>query len=85
MFKPAHITKHYKLLNCLFNGASFQLAQSDNGDTNGSALWLGAQILSVYLADVKAINGGKGRRAIELGSGIGFSAYVQLGESISNC
>lgn len=72
---PAHKTKHYKSLNCPFNGNIFTLAQSDDGQSNGSALWLGGQILSVYLKSIRT-NNGNARTAIELGSGIGFSAYV---------
>ena len=57
--------------------------EHDNGLANGTALWLGAQCLSIYLAQ---LYGTKHRipsqqqqrrpRVIELGSGIGLSAYV---------
>ncbi|KZT11232.1 uncharacterized protein LAESUDRAFT_642221, partial [Laetiporus sulphureus 93-53] len=49
----------------------------DDGSTNGTALWLGAQCLSMYLLDIlraKPRADGQRRRAIELGSGIGLSA-----------
>ncbi|KAL7283495.1 hypothetical protein ACG7TL_002928 [Trametes sanguinea] len=49
--RPAHETKHIPVLHYPFFSHSFHLAQLDNGATNGTALWLGAQCLSLYLAD----------------------------------
>jgi len=69
---PAHKSKHFQSLAVPFNGVHFRLAQSDDGITNGTGLWLGAQILSVYLAST---DNGTAGRALELGSGIGLSAY----------
>ena len=80
--RPAHETKHIPELEYPFLASSFRLAQLDNGVSNGTALWLGAQCLSIYLAH---LYGTKHRaptqqarrpRVIELGSGIGLSAYV---------
>ncbi|KAK1232943.1 hypothetical protein PQX77_003857 [Marasmius sp. AFHP31] len=70
---PAHVTKHLPVLDYPFSPHfSFQLAQSDNGSHNGTALWLGAQCLSVYLSQcVKP-----GTSVIELGSGIGLTSLV---------
>jgi len=75
---PAHSTKHIALLRYPFHGCLFHLAQRDNGLTNGTALWLGAQCLSLYLADALRRKASPGRRlrALELGSGIGLSALA---------
>ncbi|KAI5122063.1 hypothetical protein M0805_006047 [Coniferiporia weirii] len=83
---PAHQTKHRSTLVYPFNGVVFTLAQSDNGHSNGTALWLGAQCLSAFLADVlpgtpdpvagPARPNARRPRAIELGSGVGLSALV---------
>ncbi|KAH9934621.1 uncharacterized protein B0H18DRAFT_869423 [Fomitopsis serialis] len=75
---PAHSTKHIALLRYPFHGHLFYLAQRDNGLTNGTALWLGAQCLSLFLADALRRQAPPGRRlrAIELGSGIGLSALA---------
>lgn len=76
--RPAHRTKHLALLRYPFRNTVFDLAQSNNGLTNGTALWLGAQCLSLYLADALRLKAPSGRRlrAIELGSGVGLSACV---------
>ncbi|KAG6890462.1 hypothetical protein C0992_001509 [Termitomyces sp. T32_za158] len=65
---PAHRTKHQPLLDF----PPFLLAQSDDGTANGTALWLGAQCLSAYLAAIHAVPG----VVCELGSGIGLTALV---------
>ncbi|KAJ3555119.1 hypothetical protein NM688_g2750 [Phlebia brevispora] len=82
---PAHETKHLPELEYSFRQHTFRLSQLDNGISNGTALWLGAQCLSVFLAHVygskhrtKQSPAAKRPRAIELGSGIGLSAYVPL-------
>ncbi|KAH9857009.1 hypothetical protein C2E23DRAFT_721079 [Lenzites betulinus] len=79
--RPAHETKHVPVLACPFRAHLFHLAQLDDGHTNGSALWLGAQCLSLFFSDSLSL---KHRpppaqlrpRAIELGSGIGLSALA---------
>ncbi|KAI0831433.1 hypothetical protein BC628DRAFT_1415934 [Trametes gibbosa] len=84
LLRPAHETKHISVLACPFRTHTFHLAQRDNGQTNGSALWLGAQCLSLFLSDnLKHRPPPSGRtaaeirpRAIELGSGIGLSALA---------
>ena len=91
MALPAHQTKHLPILQYPFLDKTFTLTQSNDGRANGTALWLGAQCLSAFLADVLlevkeqdiAITSESGSalrrrrpRAIELGSGIGLSAYV---------
>lgn len=49
---PAHHTKHLPLLVYpIPDNLTLHLAQSDDGESNGTALWLGAQILSAFLAD----------------------------------
>jgi protein N-lysine methyltransferase METTL21D len=84
---PAHHTKHVPVLDVRIGEHAFRLSQSDKGDTNGTALWLGGQLLSVYLLSLHATgklerkqSADKGRlRAIELGSGIGLCGFVTPG------
>ncbi|KAJ7774765.1 hypothetical protein B0H16DRAFT_1508260 [Mycena metata] len=71
---PATTTKHKKLLVCPFADSVFHLHQSDDGVSNGTALWLGAQCLSAYLAYSAVVK--PGMRAIELGSGIGLTSLA---------
>jgi hypothetical protein len=60
--QPAHHTKHLPVLAYPFNNVAFHLVQRDDGVSNGTALWLGAQVLSIYLsAEFK----GKSRKTIE--------------------
>ncbi|KII89216.1 hypothetical protein PLICRDRAFT_40849 [Plicaturopsis crispa FD-325 SS-3] len=77
---PAFQTKHIHLLEYPFLNHSFLLAQQDDGGSNGTALWLGAQCLSLYLADVlrkhRATPSSPRPRLVELGSGIGLSALA---------
>jgi hypothetical protein len=49
---PAQDTKHLPLLQYPFKNHIFQLSQSNDGASNGSALWLGGQVLTAYLANV---------------------------------
>lgn len=81
---PAHETKNEAILYYPVLPTSLVLAlkQSDAAqNTTGSTLWLGAQILAVYLFDVY---GSKPRRpttpprprAIDLGAGVGLTAHV---------
>jgi hypothetical protein len=78
----AHHTKHLPILAYFFNRTAFHLLQRDDGISNGTALWLGAQILSIYLAaqfedkSRNTITDGVRPKAIELGSGIGLMACV---------
>ncbi|KAI6005528.1 hypothetical protein EDD15DRAFT_2506781 [Pisolithus albus] len=78
---PAHQTKHLDTLEYPFINSTFHLAQSSNGTSHGTALWLGAQLLSAYLAaelkDVHSKPKTETRpRAVELGSGIGLTALA---------
>lgn len=78
---PAHSTKHLKTLKYPINhDLILDLSQLDDGNSNGTGLWLSAQCLSLYLA---ASHNGRSRsaarpKAVELGSGIGLTAYVHL-------
>ncbi|RPD66269.1 hypothetical protein L226DRAFT_193464 [Lentinus tigrinus ALCF2SS1-7] len=82
--RPAHETKHIAIIDYPFREHVFYLAQRDNGATNGTGLWLGAQCLTLYLADLlknkspsSGLSAGVNRpRVIELGSGIGLSALA---------
>ncbi|EJF65975.1 hypothetical protein DICSQDRAFT_132150 [Dichomitus squalens LYAD-421 SS1] len=87
--RPAHETKHVPLLHYPFRSHIFHLLQLDNGATNGTGLWLGAQCLSLYLSDLlknKSSTSTSGSspgakrpiRAIELGSGVGLTACVVI-------
>ena len=71
---PAHRTKHIPSLAY----PPFVLAQSDDGHSNGTALWLGAQILSPYLVCrlKPPLPQQRRPRAVELGSGVGLTACV---------
>lgn len=88
---PAHKTKHIAELDYTFLQSTFRLSQLDNGHSNGTALWLGAQCLSAFLAHVygnkhraKQADAAKRPRVIELGSGIGLSAYVIVSTPIAH-
>jgi len=78
--QPASETKHIQQLSYEFRGQTFLLNQrDDHGITNGTTLWLGGQVLSYYLAfilETNPMSAGKRKIAIELGSGIGLTAYV---------
>ncbi|KAF7969025.1 hypothetical protein HWV62_28640 [Athelia sp. TMB] len=82
MTLPAHHTKHLQILDYPLNETQFiHLTQLDNGESNGTALWLGAQCLSSYLAANVAsitprISVGSRPRVIEVGSGIGLTALT---------
>ncbi|KAI6103484.1 hypothetical protein F5141DRAFT_1007801 [Pisolithus sp. B1] len=76
---PAHQTKHLPTLTYPFIHSAFHLAQSSNGTSHGTALWLGAQLLSAYLAaEFKDVHSRSTTRprAVELGSGIGLTALA---------
>ena len=91
---PAHETKHVPVLEYVFrpSNRTFLLNQVTDGRTNGTALWLGAQCLSYYLADVGRrlgnVNASANKtapvpasarpRAIELGAGIGLTRCVNI-------
>ncbi|KAG9101671.1 hypothetical protein FRC06_002736 [Ceratobasidium sp. 370] len=71
----AHHTKHLPLLEISFRAWTFALAQTDDGAANGTALWLPGQVLSAFLGSLPSPKSAR-PRAIELGSGIGFTALV---------
>ncbi|EKM55540.1 uncharacterized protein PHACADRAFT_95303 [Phanerochaete carnosa HHB-10118-sp] len=80
---PAHKTKHLAVLEYLFKNSVFRLAQLDDGNTNGTALWMGAQVLSAWLSCLldnkyraRQTLSPKRPTVLELGSGIGLSALV---------
>ena len=76
---PAHETKHVPSLEYTFLDHTFHLAQSDDGHSNGTTLWLGAQILALYLVYHLKLPSPQKRlnpRAVELGSGVGLTACV---------
>lgn len=65
---PAHDTKHVPLLTYPFrDDIIFTLSQSDDGANNGTALWLGSQILSAFLTDTlthPVLAAGKNKNAV---------------------
>ncbi|EGN95417.1 hypothetical protein SERLA73DRAFT_112904 [Serpula lacrymans var. lacrymans S7.3] len=76
---PAHHTKHLRSLSYSFGISSFSLSQLDDGRSNGTALWLGAQCLSLFLADIHKrlfTANTNPPRVVELGSGIGLMALA---------
>ncbi|KAG8899072.1 hypothetical protein FRB99_006953 [Tulasnella sp. 403] len=88
---PAHETKHHPQLTYPFLDKTFSLKQLNDGQSNGTGLWLGSQCLSLYLSDIEQslLKSVKARRkventttaerpprAIELGSGIGLGALA---------
>lgn len=78
---PAHHTKHLNSLTYPIGlDLTVNLLQIDDGKTNGTGLWLGAQCLSLFLANSqKRPSPSIGRpKAVELGSGIGLTAWVYL-------
>jgi hypothetical protein len=81
---PAHHTKHLRSLDYPFLGHRFVLTQQQDGASTGTALWLGAQCLSAYLATVHKPSRHTRPRALELGSGIGLAAFVLFSFPISH-
>lgn len=84
---PAHETKNETVLHypILPTPLVLELRQSDTAqNTTGSTLWLGAQILALYLFDVYGsksrphalAEGSKRPKAIDLGAGVGLTAHV---------
>ncbi|KDQ33220.1 hypothetical protein PLEOSDRAFT_1091377 [Pleurotus ostreatus PC15] len=71
---PAHLTKHLPLLHYPFRNNNFLLAQQNDGFSTGTALWLGAQCLSAFLAE--NFTSRNRLKVIELGSGIGLTALA---------
>lgn len=83
---PAHHTKHLRNLPYNFRptNTNYQLHQTDDGKENGTALWLGAQCLSLYLPTLSPPKSHHPKpRAIELGSGVGLTACACLLLSLS--
>lgn len=71
---PAHQTKHLATIDYpLPSGQAVALRQaiSLENDSTGRTLWLGAQVLSVYLHQL--LGNVKGKSCIDLGSGTGAS------------
>lgn len=73
---PSHNTKHLPLLRFPFVNSTFYLAQRDDGICNGTALWLAGQCLALYFAEHHVPTYPPRPRAIELGSGVGLTAWV---------
>ena len=75
---PAHYTKHLNTLRySIGHDLIVSLAQLDDGKTNGTTLWLGAQCLSLFLANSRKRTLAH-PKAVELGSGIGFTACARI-------
>ncbi|KAL8283121.1 hypothetical protein RQP46_005899 [Phenoliferia psychrophenolica] len=86
---PAHQTKDLASLDYpLPSGQRVLISQDDaNTDSTGRTVWLGAQVLAVYLHDLLRaekpfieVRGGtkRRRRVIELGAGTGASLPLLL-------
>ncbi|GAA5822811.1 hypothetical protein JCM11251_004388 [Rhodosporidiobolus azoricus] len=78
---PAHATKHLaELPYSLPNGTRVSLTQNDaQTDSTGRTVWLGAQVLSVYLYDLVGRPKRK-QRVAELGSGTGLLCLSLAGQ-----
>lgn len=78
--RPAQDTKHLAVLSYPFLDARFSLRQLDDGQANGTALWLGAQCLSLYLPSLlsspRTHHTNPRPAALDLGSGIGLTALA---------
>lgn len=75
---PAQHTKHLNSLHYRFLDNDFHLAQRDDGISNGTALWLGGQLMAAFLSQTFATRRTPRLRAIELGAGIGLTSFVLL-------
>ncbi|GAA5960562.1 hypothetical protein JCM8115_003224 [Rhodotorula mucilaginosa] len=79
---PAHATKHVQQLHYALPNAQLVLHQDNHSaDSTGRTVWLGAQVLSVYLDHLLADSRHQHRvahnqRAIDLGSGTGLVALA---------
>ncbi|EIM90153.1 uncharacterized protein STEHIDRAFT_52185 [Stereum hirsutum FP-91666 SS1] len=73
---PAQHTKHLNSLHYPFHDNDFLLAQRDDGVSNGTALWLGGQLMAAFLSQTLATRRTPRLRAIELGAGIGLTSLV---------
>ncbi|GAA6050083.1 hypothetical protein JCM3770_001361 [Rhodotorula araucariae] len=77
---PAHATKHLPVLAYTLPDRTLVRIAQDNSspDSTGRTVWLGAQVLSVYLHDLLSSSSSASdratRRAIDLGSGTGLVA-----------
>jgi predicted nicotinamide N-methyase len=75
--RPAHETKEIATLAHPFIDHVFNLNQVTDGKCNGTALWLGGQVLALYLAHILPRSKEPQRkRVVELGSGVGLTSYV---------
>lgn len=77
---PAHQTKHLPSIDySLPSGQVVQLKQaiSLENDSTGRTLWLGAQVLAVYLNELLGATGNRRKTCIDLGSGTGASLFFR--------
>ncbi|GAA6006341.1 uncharacterized protein JCM10292_002654 [Rhodotorula paludigena] len=79
---PAHATKHLPVLDYFLPDRTPVAISQDNAgtDSTGRTVWLGAQVLSLYLHDLlsrsRPPHGAARPRAIDLGSGTGLVALT---------
>ncbi|KAK9894515.1 hypothetical protein P389DRAFT_197804 [Cystobasidium minutum MCA 4210] len=83
---PAYDTKHFKILHYDLTlpgtvpkqDLHLELTQDDAvGSTTGTTLWLGGQVLAAYLLSIKkSTKNGLKPKAIDLGSGIGYTSIL---------
>ncbi|GAA5922666.1 hypothetical protein JCM3775_005808 [Rhodotorula graminis] len=77
---PAHATKDQLVLDYVLPGQHTVTVEQDNSlaDSTGRTVWLGAQVLAVYLADLLSTSSTSAsrstQRAVDLGSGTGLVA-----------
>lgn len=92
---PAHQTKHLQQLDYpLPSGQVVSIVQNDSlEDSTGRTLWLGAQVLAIYLHDLfggsekayTSVSGGTKRRkrVIDVGGGTG-AFYLAVEASVAD-
>lgn len=75
--QPASDTKHIPTLTIDFNHTTrLHIQQDDQGLSTANTLWIGGQVLAAYIQQFHPCNKhGPPQRVIELGSGVGLTAY----------
>jgi predicted nicotinamide N-methyase len=89
--QPAHTTKNvatlvYPLPPPLSHKTLHLSQDSTAATTTGSTLWLGAQVLTIYLYSLYTPSTSSGKRALDLGAGIGLTslALAALGWDVTS-
>lgn len=75
--QPASDTKHIPTLTIDFNHTTrLYIQQNDQELSTANTLWIGGQVLAAYIRQFHPCNKhAPPQRVIELGSGVGLTAY----------